>query len=71
MYKVYTQTNCVYCDKAKALLKEKNIRFEEILVNNNEEAKSFLKEKHLYTVPQIWNEDRHIGGFSELALNLK
>ena len=50
MFKVYTQKNCVYCDKAKALLKKKNIRFEEILVNDNEEAKTLLKEKNLYTV---------------------
>ncbi len=71
MFKVYTQKNCVYCDKAKALLKKKNIRFEEILVNDNEEAKTLLKEKNLYTVPQIWNGDIHIGGFSELALKFK
>ena len=71
MFKVYTQKNCVYCDKAKALLKKKNIRFEEILVNDNEEAKTLLKEKNVYTVPQIWNGDIHIGGFSDLALKFK
>ena len=71
MYKIYTQINCEYCDKAKVLLKEKNLKYKEILVNDDEEAKSFLKERNLKTVPQIWREDIHIGGWTELALNLK
>ena len=35
MYKVFTKSNCIYCDKAKALLKKLNISYEEYKLSTN------------------------------------
>lgn len=68
MVTIYTKTYCPYCDRAKALLKDKEQGFEEI--NLEEKPDEFEKLKNqtgLKTVPQIFINNKCIGGFQELA----
>jgi glutaredoxin 3 len=66
---VYTTPYCGYCRAAKALLERKGISYAEIDVSGD-----FAKREEMTarafgrrTVPQIFVEDRHIGGYDELA----
>ena len=65
---VYSKEICPYCDMAKNLLKSKGIQFEEKVVGVNFTREELLEAvPNAKTVPQIWWNDKHIGGFSELA----
>ena len=61
-YIIYTQKNCEYCAKAKALLDEAGEVYEERVLDNLPKIKRFREAGHK-TVPQIF---LHIGGFNEL-----
>lgn len=65
---VYSSDHCPYCVKAKSLLERKDVAFEEINITNDDQARQALVEKAngLRTVPQIFINDRHIGGCDEL-----
>lgn len=68
---VWSKYHCPYCDQAKALLKSKNIEFEERKIGDG-----FTKEDLLEavpgarTVPQIFLDDKLVGGFNELKQHL-
>ncbi len=66
MFIVYTQDRCNFCIRAKMLLDSKGETYEEININENQEAKEKLKELGFKTVPQIWLNEEHIGGYVEL-----
>ena len=67
MVKIYTTNICSYCSAAKKLLERKSITYEEINMTNNKMLQIEIIEKTgLRTVPQIFIQDKHIGGFSEL-----
>ncbi len=64
---VYTTDYCPYCDRAKALLKKRDIAFDEIDVSNDEEKRAWLvKTTNRRTVPQIFIKGEPIGGADEL-----
>jgi len=69
MYTIITRNNCKYCDKAKAMLKNKGISF---TTYNVEEASSrwvlsLMKEASIKTVPQVFATDGGlIGGYRDL-----
>jgi glutaredoxin 3 len=64
---VYSKPVCPYCDRAKALLQEKNIAYTEVRVDQDPEALALMMEKSgQRTVPQIFINDRSIGGFDDL-----
>jgi glutaredoxin 3 len=59
---------CGYCVRAKVLLEKKGAPFREIDVSNDRERRSWLADvTGRRTVPQIFINGRHIGGFHELA----
>jgi glutaredoxin len=53
MLTVYSKDNCPFCDRAKNLLKLKGIRFQEVRVDLDAQAKQFIIEQGHRTVPQI------------------
>lgn len=65
----YTVDYCPYCKKAKSLLREKGVEFEDIDITNNEtKMRQKLGEMtggHT-TVPQIFINNVHIGGYTDL-----
>ena len=70
MYTIYTQNRCGYCTMAKDLMRENYIEFCEVNITNSDEAKRKLKENGFKTVPQIFDEERLIGGYTELKESL-
>lgn len=70
---IYSSMLCGFCHRAKQLLKQKKIPFDEIDVGETPEAyQEMLKVSHGSTsVPQIFIGDTHIGGCDDLlGMNL-
>tara|TARA_Y100000590_G_C15419388_1_gene900769 strand:- start:308 stop:574 length:267 start_codon:yes stop_codon:yes gene_type:complete len=65
---MYTSNDCTFCKSAKELLKNKNLDFKEINISKNDNLKKEMLKKTngLMTVPQIFINSKHIGGFQEL-----
>ncbi|MFZ8864445.1 MAG: glutaredoxin 3 [Rickettsiales bacterium] len=67
---IYKTPICPYCTKAKALLAQKNVleQITEIDISTKAELKQEMYEKSggRMTVPQIFINDTHIGGFDDL-----
>lgn len=64
---VWSKNQCPYCDQAKNLLKMKGIEYEERNINNGWDREDLLSAvPGARTVPQIFLEDKLIGGFQEL-----
>jgi len=69
---VYTTQTCPYCFAAKNLLTEKGISFNEHDVSFNQAMRASLMEKTgRRTVPQIFFDDHHIGGYVDLEKHFK
>ncbi len=65
---VYSTPNCPFCVSAKALLKSKNLNFQEIDVSDDiESLKKMVRLSGLRSVPQIFINKQSIGGFDELS----
>lgn len=65
--RIYTTTYCGYCYAAKELLRERGIAFEEIDVTGDDHKRAWLREATgRHTVPQIFIDDRPIGGYTAL-----
>ena len=60
--KIITKETCPYCVMAKSLLKSKGYKIEEV-----DRANVPDEEFPFRTVPQIWINGQHIGGYTELA----
>jgi glutaredoxin 3 len=65
---IYTTTYCPYCHAAKDLLTEKGVCFTEVDVTGDAGERARLaRQTGQRTVPQIFVDDRSIGGYDELA----
>jgi glutaredoxin 3 len=66
---VYSTPFCGYCGAAKRLLARKGVDVTEIDVMFDPEQRRQMTEKSggRRTVPQIFIDGRHIGGFDELS----
>ncbi len=67
---LYTAGACPYCVQAKRLLGERRIAYEEIDVGTDETRRSEMIERTggRRTVPQIFIDERHVGGYADLRL---
>ncbi len=65
---IYTTATCPYCMRAKALLTKKQAKFEEIPVDSDPRKREEMvaRASGRSTVPQIFFDDRHIGGCDDL-----
>lgn len=54
MLTVYSKSHCPQCDKAKALLNQKNINFTEIKIDEDTTARQYLINAGHRAVPQIY-----------------
>jgi glutaredoxin 3 len=64
---VWSKDHCPYCDQAKALLTQKGIEVEERNVSSNWTREQLLEAvPTARTVPQIFLDDKLVGGFTEL-----
>ena len=65
---IYTTPTCPYCHAAKALLAEKGQAFTEITVLDPALRETMTQRAHgRRTVPQIFIDDAHIGGYDDIA----
>lgn len=65
---VLTSPTCSYCVAAKNLLQQNSIEYQEIdLIQGGEQAQKLLAQSGQRTVPQIFIDEKSIGGFTELA----
>ena len=68
---VWSKDQCPYCDQAKALLKSRNIEFEERNIMHGRTREQLLEAvPNARTVPQIFLDDQLVGGFTELRTKL-
>ena len=65
---MYTGPMCNFCDAAKRLLKRNNATFTEIDIASKEGLMEEMikKAKGKRTVPQIFIDEYHVGGYQEL-----
>jgi len=64
---VYSKYHCPFCNQAKALLQQKGIAFEERKIGDGYTKEDLLEAAPTArTVPQIFLDEKLIGGFTEL-----
>ncbi|UOF93703.1 MAG: glutaredoxin 3 [Bordetella sp.] len=64
---MYCKDSCPFCTRAEILLKDYGFQITKIQIDQNPEEKTRMIEKtNLYTVPQIFINDIHIGGYDDL-----
>jgi glutaredoxin 3 len=64
---IYTKNQCPYCVKAKKLFEKKQLEFNEIKVETDEMRNEVIKKSGgRMTVPQIFINEKHIGGYDDL-----
>lgn len=71
--RMYTSAVCPYCINAERLLRSKGVQeIEKIRIDLQPELRQAMMEKTgRRTVPQIYIDERHVGGFDDLrALDL-
>lgn len=65
---IYTTPSCPYCADAKELLDKKGVKYEEIQVDKNpEKLAEMVKLSNKRSVPQIFINNKSIGGFDDLS----
>lgn len=65
---MYTKANCPYCDWAKQLLEHKNLTYQEFRVDLDPEKRTEMERlSGRRTCPQIFINDKAIGGFDDLS----
>ena len=68
---VWSKYHCPYCDQAKALLQARGIEFEERKIGDGWTREDLLEAvPTARTVPQIFLDEKLIGGFTELRQHL-
>ncbi|HEY7806123.1 MAG TPA: glutaredoxin 3 [Croceibacterium sp.] len=67
---IYTKMFCGYCHRAKRLLDSKGVNYVEfdITMNGAKRDEMIARAPGARTVPQIFIDDRPIGGSDDLAL---
>jgi glutaredoxin 3 len=64
---IYTTRWCPFCIRAKALLDQKGVEYQEIPVDGDPSTRQQMAERAGQTsVPQIWIGEQHIGGCDQL-----
>tara|TARA_Y100001970_G_C13543064_1_gene513226 strand:- start:192 stop:452 length:261 start_codon:yes stop_codon:yes gene_type:complete len=67
---IYTGPSCYYCTQAKNLFDSKKIKYKEIKLELFPEKREEMLNRTggIYTIPQIFINDKYIGGFTDLNL---
>lgn len=65
---MYSTLYCPYCMAARDLLDTKVVEYTDISVEGNSALRAEMSRiSGARTVPQIWINDNHVGGYTELA----
>ena len=65
---MYTGPMCNFCDAAKRLLSRNNLQFKEIDISSKDGLREEMikKANGKRTIPQIFFDEFHVGGYQEL-----
>ena len=65
---MYTGPMCNFCDAAKRLLSRNNLKYQEIDISSKDGLRDEMVKKAngRRTIPQIFFNEDHIGGYQEL-----
>ena len=65
---MYSGPLCNFCEAAKRLFSRNNIKFKEIDISTKDGLRDEMikKSNGKRTIPQIFFDDKHIGGYVEL-----
>ena len=64
---LYGTRFCPYCVAARRLLHGKGVEFHDVPVDGDPALRRLIAERSgRDTVPQIWIDDHHVGGFTDL-----
>ena len=65
---MYSGPMCNFCEAAKRLLERNNLKYEVIDISTEEGLREEMTKKSngKRTIPQIFFDDNHIGGYVEL-----
>lgn len=65
---IFTKYRCSYCDRAKILIEQKGYEYDSINIEDNNNIDLLLKmNKNARTMPQIFIDDKLIGGYTDLV----
>ena len=72
MNKIYSTQYCPWCQRAKGLLDKHSIEYTEVDVTEDRALqKEMIERAGRQTVPQIFFDGEHIGGYDDLAKYLQ
>lgn len=70
MFEIYSKENCVYCTKIKDIFSFHNVQYVEKSLSDGytkEEIQARVGEdKKINTVPQVFLDGKHIGGYIDV-----
>lgn len=66
---IYTQPFCGYCTRAKRLLDEKGVAYEEfdVMMHPSRRREMIERAQGRYTTPQVFIDGKGVGGSDELT----
>lgn len=66
---MYSTTVCPFCTRAEMLLKQRGVtEIDKIFIDRDPAQRDIMMEKtQRRTVPQIFIDEKHIGGYDDLA----
>lgn len=65
---IYATGSCPYCRRAMRLLESKGVTYQLIRVDKERGMRQEMEARSgRFTVPQIFIDDQHVGGFDELS----
>ena len=65
---IFTKYRCSFCDRAKTLIEQKGYEYESINIEEDNNIELLLKKnKYARTMPQIFVNDKLIGGYTDLV----
>ena len=65
---LYSKDYCPYCKAAKQILDDKGLSYAQIdVLKQPEKLSEMLERSRRNTVPQIFFDDEHIGGYTDLV----
>jgi glutaredoxin 3 len=65
---IYSTAVCAYCVAAKNFLKQKGVPYDEVRIDSDPvRREEMLARTQRRTVPQIFINDHHIGGYDDLV----
>ena len=65
---IYSTRICPYCTRAKRLLTLKRVEYKELMIEGSRELiREMIERSGRRTVPQIFIDDYHVGGYDDLA----